>query len=152
MSNDFKQTEAYAANENMAQPQSSGSSKWIIGGCGCLFLVLAVCGVGGYLGWAYLVKPTTDFIFESQEMATSNQVIVETLGDDVRVSGPMTQTTQDRDITMRFPVSGSKGAGVFVTTGTMQDDLKWERTQSYLEFEGEEISLDEDAGLDLQIE
>jgi hypothetical protein len=128
-----------------SQPARSGKG-WLLGGCGCLFLILVIC-LGGstyvYLTW---IKPGIDFATESITMANESPEVKEILGEPVRVQAEGIETETGQGVVrLKIPVSGSKGSGVVVVEGKVSPQGVIERGSMQLEHDGQSIDLDPDA-------
>ncbi|MEL7495988.1 MAG: hypothetical protein AAFN77_00155 [Planctomycetota bacterium] len=132
------------------QPKESNTGKWIMGGCGCLFVIILICGGASYWGYTSLFKPILDFTFESMSMAEDHPIVKEKIGDDV-TAGPPATTNDGQNLTLRIPVSGENGNGTVVVSATVNDDITITKNEAYLEFKGEQFDLSDD-GLNLDIE
>lgn len=129
----------------------SGAKKWLIGGCGCLSLIVVVCGIGIYFTWGYF-QPMVNFVFECQDVVETSPIVKQELGEPITV-GPPSQEAVNRDITLRFPVTGSEKKGTVVFEATIGDDLVPTLNKSYLELEdGTQVSIDPDEATTFDIE
>lgn len=139
-----------SADVVVAQPRSGGK-KWILGGCGCLLVIVVACGGAGLWGYLTFMRPAMAFVTENIAYAESSPAVEERIGSPVTTGAPST-SQQDRQMTIRLPVSGPQGQGTIVIQGTIQDDFSWKRDDIYLEIDGERIALDPDAEFDIDIE
>jgi hypothetical protein len=127
-------------------PTSGRGRGLLFGGCGCLLVLAIICGVGGYFLYARLFKPTLDFTFEAQMLATESPEVKEILGEPITAGTPDTSTVGER-IILRIPVKGSKGSGIVVVEGQFifEGGVGIRRISTLLEHDGETTDLDPDA-------
>ncbi len=130
------------------EPQKSGAGKWLLfGGCGCLLLILVVCGGGGYWIYATFAKPLADAMASTVTLIETSDQVQEKLGEplEVKMSGQTNQVSNE-EMEVDYDVSGPKGSGTVVVRFRLNPQtFEWSREDMSLEFEGEQINIDPDA-------
>lgn len=131
----------------------SGALKWILGGCGCLGLMIAIC-VGGSVWYAGgLIKDTMSIMNEVVTLAENSEVVKETLGDPVEITGGPRQSQEGKDMTFEVDVAGPNGSGtVFSKASIDSSGRRLNRTEIYLEFDGQRFDLDAEEAFNLDVE
>ena len=124
------------------QTPNSGSGKtwWVLGGVGCLFLLLC-CGGGGVL----IGLPAMGII-QAQTSAfatiTESQAAQDLLGTPIEVGEPTNAQQNGKNVTMVIPVSGPKGSGTATVTITPKGIMDFPVTSIILKTDdGEEVDL-----------
>jgi hypothetical protein len=130
------------------EPKKSGAGKWLLfGGCGCLFLILLVCGGGGYWFYGTFYKPLYDEMNGTVALLESSEVVQEKVGEPVTVvmsNQPRQESNEVLEVD--YEVSGPNGNGTVVVRFRFDPtSFTWTRDDMYLEFEGEQINVDPDA-------
>ncbi len=149
-----------AAPQYTDKPPSS-KKWWIIGGCGCLTLIL-LCGLG-IGGIIYMVgRPYVEFQQECIQAAETSARVAELLGENPRVNtGTQSiQQTQEGDVLKwveRMEITGSDKTGTLIISATFKPFNTWTRDSLEIEVDGEtfdlgdpldEFDLDIDEGMD----
>lgn len=135
------------------QKPKSGALKWILGGCGCLGLLAVICvgGVAYYIG--PLMQDTIGIMNETTSMAKSSTVVQEALGSPVEITGGPRQSQDGNNMTFEVDVTGPNGSGTVYTKATIDTaSRRIERTEIYLEFEGQRLDLNIEDEFNLEVE
>ncbi len=134
----------------------SNKKMWFLGCGGCLFLVLLVCGGGGAFLYFKYAKPAQDFIRESHNLAANSTVVIEALGENITIGDPTGwPETKGTTSIIRFPISGDDNSGELVLGMSQEMDgtnIKFIRSEFYIEVDDEKIEIDEDAEFGLDID
>ena len=129
-------------------PKKSGALKWILGGLGCIGLLIALC-IGGSVYMTYrgvqMVTSNPAYL-EARATLESSEALGNAVGNPVTVGEPVNiQTTQGERIgfTYQVPVSGPNGSGtaeISVNGKPFSEDWKLESLK--VTVDGEEVPLD----------
>jgi hypothetical protein len=136
------------------EPPKSSKKFWLFGGCGCLLILLLICG--GVGGFAYYVgQPLVAIMTETTGFIQTSQVVGDKIGSPVSTGAPA-QTQDPNDpglVRLNIPVDGPNGSGIVVAEIRFDTaNWTWNREALYLEFDGETFDMDPDAELNLEID
>lgn len=129
------------ANANVLPPKKSGGAlKWILGGCGCLGLMAAIC-FGGVVWFG--ISTAGQVTQEARTFVEGSTVIQEHLGSPVTINGEPTPVQgPDGSLVFGFDVSGPNGSGTATVTSKMNPEtFQFELGESSLEVNGEVFDL-----------
>ncbi len=139
-----------ANNFDSQPPKKGGALKWILGGCGCLGLLLVLC-VGGafYYGFSVLDQVRQ----EARSFVESSSVVQEKLGSPVTIDGETLATGPDGAPSFRFDVSGPDGRGTVTASSKVDNQAGAFVVSDYvLEVDGEEFDLNAADDFDVGVE
>ena len=140
-----------AANINTLPPKKSGGAlKWILGGCGCLSLLLVLC-IGGFVYFSY--STFSGVQEEAKGFITNSSVVQEQLGSPVKIDGESFSSTAPGEWVFDFNVSGPKGSGTAtVNMKTDGQSLDFDIGEASLEANGQSFNLsaDDEYGINLE--
>ena len=135
------QTTPVAANMNVPPTKKSGGPlKWILGGCGCLGLIAAIC----FGGFFYFAITTAGAISqEARTLIESSSVVQEQLGSPITIVSETPPAQQGQgSLVLEFDVEGPEGAGTATVTAKMDPEtFKFVIEDSSLEVDGETFDL-----------
>jgi len=129
------------ANVNVLPPKKSGGAlKWILGGCGCLGLMAAIC-FGGFIYFA--VSTAGQVTQQARSFVEGSTVAQEHLGSPITVNGEPTPVQgRQGELIFDFDISGPKGSGTATVTAKMNPEtFQFELGESSLETNGETFDL-----------
>jgi hypothetical protein len=131
----------------------SGALKWILGGCGCLGLLAAIC-VGGFVFYfGALMQDTISIMNETVALAENSAVVKEALGEPVEITGGPRQSQNGKDMTFEVDVTGPNGSGTVYSKATVAPSgRRLESTEMYLEFDGQRFDLNTEDEFNLDVE
>ena len=139
MSFDNQNQPPIGASVNTMPPKKSGGLKWILGGCGCLGLLMAACIVG-FVWFSY--STFTGVQQEAKSFIEGSSVVQEQLGTPVTITGESFDQAGQGKWVFEFDLTGPKGSGV--ATVNMENDgqsMDFQLGQSSLEVNGQTIDL-----------
>jgi hypothetical protein len=137
------------------EQKPSGRKWWLLGGCGCVVLLL-ICGGGGVGLFFWLGKPTMDFMNQNLALARSSDAIKEALGEPIELDEApdvSNETVGGKAVLeCRYRIKGSKAAGKLVIRAIMNKVPEWDRESMKLILDdGTEIDVNPDAEFKLDI-
>lgn len=141
-------------NVDSSQPKS-GKKFCLLGGCGCLILML-VAAIAIYFvvqrsGVFQMFTEMQQITAETMALASSSEQVQEAVGSPVKLGQPRQGARTENSAELIFPVSGPDASGeITVTIRIGQDDngkFFAERESMILNVDGQQIDLDPEKDL-----
>ena len=132
--------------------KSGGALKWILGGCGCLGLLAALC-IGGLVYFS--VSSTGAVVQEARTMIEGSSVVKEKLGEPISIDSETVGQGGGAEpaLIFDFDVSGPKGSGrAKVTAPFNESTFKFEIEESTLEVDGQTFDLNTENDFKMDLE
>ena len=132
-------------------PPTKPKGKWVLGGFGCLGLLVLI-GVVGVVWW-FNANEFNQVREEAKGFVESSTVMQQHLGSPIIVDGEKYSSDQEGGV-IQFDVSGPLGGGT-VAVPLQKDDANpgnYIISEGTLKFNGQEINLNQEDELSIDIE
>lgn len=157
----FEQDNQYQAQEYQPASSGGGGGKFLKYGCGCLGIMLLLCGIGGvvfYTMFGDQIAAAAKMGMEYQGCIAevqSNEAISEKLGTpinpDIFAQPVQEMNGEAMSMTYDTPIEGPDGSGTMHVKFTLNGgDVT--RDEFWVEIDGEKIDMEAEGGFGLDID